>query len=93
MIVGQIVFAKCGRDKGKAFVIISTSGDYVYLVDGKLRTLSKPKKKKKKHVQPVNTIVTLETTGRGLQDADIRKQLKLLSTSGEGGKPPWQKTM
>jgi ribosomal protein L14E/L6E/L27E len=76
MVTGQIVFTKCGRDKGKAFIVISIHEDYLYLVDGKVRTLCKPKKKKAKHVQPTNYIAELKTDGRALQDADIRKHLK-----------------
>jgi len=76
VVKGQVVFTKCGRDKGKAFVVINAQDEYLYLVDGKLRTLNKPKKKKAKHVQPVNYIASLEIDGRALQDADIRKELK-----------------
>jgi len=78
MDIGQVVFSKSGRDKGKAFVIINIEDNYLYLVDGKLRTLNKPKKKKLKHVQPVNCVATLTTNGRGLQNADIQKELKRL---------------
>jgi len=78
MDIGQVVFSKNGRDKGKAFVIINIEDNYLYLVDGKLRTLNKPKKKKLKHVQPVNYIATLTTDGRDLQNADIQKELKRL---------------
>ena len=80
MSIGQVVFAKCGRDKGDAFVIISLQDGYLYLVDGKRRTLDRPKKKKAKHVQPVNYIANVITEGRALQDADIRKELKLFTT-------------
>ena len=76
---GQVVFSKRGRDKGKAFVVISTEDEYLYLVDGKLRTLNNPKKKKVKHVQPTNHICELQTDGRALQDADIRKQLVMFN--------------
>lgn len=85
MTVGQVVISKRGRDKGRAMIVINANnldildkeGEYVYLVDGVVRTLSKPKKKKVKHVQPTNTVVDLECCGlRGLQDADIRKLLK-----------------
>jgi len=76
---GQVVFSKQGRDKGNAMIVISTEAEYVYLVDGKLRTLDKPKKKKIKHIQPTNHIADLKTDGRALQDADIRKQLSYVS--------------
>jgi len=78
MRVGQVVFSKNGRDKGKPFIVLSTHDEYLYLADGKLRTISKPKKKKFKHVQPTNYICDLQIhCGRALQDADIRKQLVL----------------
>jgi len=76
---GQVVFSKQGRDKGNAMVVINAEAEYVYLVDGKLRTLDRPKKKKVKHIQPTNHIADLKTDGRALQDADIRKQLSYVS--------------
>lgn len=88
MVIGQVVFAKAGRDKGDAFIVTNISNDYLFLVDGKRRTLNKPKMKKVKHVQPVNAVVNLQTDGRALQDADIRKWLgayKSVSYNGEGG--------
>jgi len=94
MTVGQVVFSKSGRDKGKALVVFDVQDEYLYLVDGKLRTLDKPKKKKLKHVQPTNHVACLATDGRALQDADIRKILKAyLSSSVEGGRSHWQETM
>jgi ribosomal protein L14E/L6E/L27E len=79
---GQIVIVKKGRDKGRHMVVLAVEphdNTYLYLVDGKLRTLSKPKKKKAMHVQPTNTYVDLKRAGpRGLQDADIRKMLGML---------------
>jgi len=75
---GQIVFSKRGRDKGNAMVVIDVEVEYIYLVDGKLRTLDRPKKKKIKHIQPTNHIVDIKTDGRALQDADIRKQLSVV---------------
>ena len=76
MSQGQIVFSKRGRDKGKAMIVIVFDGEYAYLVDGVLRLLEKPKKKKAKHIQPTKSIVDLvPPCGRALQDADIRKHL------------------
>ena len=97
MSIGQVVFAKCGRDKGKAFVVINVRDEYLYLVDGNLRTLDKPKKKKVKHVQPTNYIANINVVGRALQDADIRKELKAFAAKPgfvyEGGRSRCQKTM
>jgi len=76
MTRGQIVFSKCGRDKGRAMVVLEDMGEYLLLADGKTRTLVNPKRKKAKHVQPTYGIVEMAPPcGRALQDADISKQL------------------
>lgn len=79
--VGQIVKSKAGRDKGHYFIIIDDLGEYVYLVDGHLRKLEKPKKKKKKHLQPISIVVNdlkeQIIEGYKITNADIRKALEL----------------
>jgi len=75
MSPGQIVFSKAGRDKGTVMLVLSIEGEYVFLVDGVLRLVEKPKKKKIKHIQPTNTVIDLDLPRR-LQDADIRKHLR-----------------
>ena len=73
---GQVVISKQGRDKGLPMVVLAVQGNYLLLTNGRLRPLSKPKKKKCMHVQPTNHFVDLQPAcGRGLQDADIRKML------------------
>jgi ribosomal protein L14E/L6E/L27E len=54
LTIGSLVYSTAGHDKGNLFVIISEAGEYVYLADGKYRTVKKPKKKNKKHVKPVD---------------------------------------
>ena len=65
MEVGQVVFSKCGRDKGRAFVILSIEDEYVFLSDGQLRPLNKPKKKKIKHTQPTHTVMAVADSSAG----------------------------
>ena len=77
---GQVVYSKSGRDKRRPFIIVDFDGQYVYLVDGDLRKLEKPKKKKIMHVQIVNDVIEdikikLERK-LYLNDADFRKALK-----------------
>ena len=48
---GQMVYSKSGRDKGRPFLVISCEGAYLYLADGELRPVERPKKKKIIHVQ------------------------------------------
>lgn len=76
---GQIVFSKCGRDKGRAFVVYDYNEDYVFIVDGDLRKLEKPKKKKKIHIQ-ISKYIDEEIRNKienelYLLNSDIRKAL------------------
>lgn len=54
-MTGMFAISKAGHDKGRMYLILKEEGEYVYLADGRLRTADNPKKKKKKHVQPVKT--------------------------------------
>lgn len=55
---GQVVKSRAGRDKGRIFLIIDIiDKENVYIVDGDLRKLDRPKKKKIKHLIVYNTIL------------------------------------
>ena len=54
-MTGMFAVSKAGHDKGRMYIIMKEEGEYVYLADGKTRTIENPKKKKKKHIQPVKT--------------------------------------
>ncbi len=56
--IGQVVKSRAGRDKGKIFLVIDIiDGENVFIVDGNLRKLDNPKKKKIKHLIVYNTIL------------------------------------
>ncbi len=49
---GSFVLSLAGRDAGRVHVVCSCEGDeYVYIADGRCRTVGKPKKKKRKHLR------------------------------------------
>ena len=50
-MLGMFAVSMAGHDKGRMYLIVKEEGDSVYLVDGNLRMLENPKKKKKKHLQ------------------------------------------
>lgn len=50
---GCFVSSKAGHDKGQIYIIIRENEEYIYLADGKFRTIGKLKRKNKKHVQPI----------------------------------------
>lgn len=56
-MIGQLAISKAGHDKDTLYVVVGQEGDFVYLCDGQLKTPEKPKKKRLKHVQPINRMV------------------------------------
>ncbi len=71
---GQLVRSKAGHDAGQIFLILSVEGEWLILSDGRLRPMDKPKRKKKKHTQPIH----LSPLG-GLPETDeqIKRAIKL----------------
>ena len=70
IVKGMFARSLAGHDKGRLYVISDVQEPYVFLVDGKIRTANRPKKKKLIHVQP-----DYEMTD-AVRDEDIRKVLK-----------------
>ena len=71
--IGMLARSKAGHDKGHVYVIYNIEEAYVYLVDGAIRTMAKPKKKKKKHVQ----LILKKHELSNLDDVGIKRILKL----------------
>jgi len=69
---GMLAKSKAGHDKGQVYVIMDTDDAYVYLADGRIRTLGRLKKKKKKHIQPIKR----EFGVTAADDAAIKQILK-----------------
>jgi len=56
--IGQVVRSKAGRDKGKVFLILEILDEqHVLIVDGDMRKLENPKKKKIKHLAVYNKVL------------------------------------
>ena len=51
--IADVVRSTAGRDQNKLFYVIGTDPVYLTLANGKDRTLEKPKRKKRKHVEKV----------------------------------------
>ena len=73
-MVGRFAVSKAGHDKAKVYVITAAEGDFVYLCDGCLKTLEKPKKKRTKHIQFVNAQVPQELRERLESGALVRNE-------------------
>ena len=81
-------FAKslAGHDKGKLYIVIeekNDSSDFVFLSDGELKPMDKPKKKRIKHIQVIKTvdegIGTIIQKGQELRNEDIKRAIKTYS--------------
>ena len=70
---GMLAKSKAGHDKEHIYVICDVDETHVYLVDGNIRTLSNPKKKKIKHVQVICDLQDMS----GVDDVKIKRRLKL----------------
>ncbi len=78
-MTGMLAMSLAGHDKGTLYYILEADEKGVELVDGRIRTLSNPKRKKRKHIQLIKEIqeelIALEKSGK-LHDEDIRRVLK-----------------
>ena len=80
-MIGCFARSIAGHDKGTVYVIISADAEYVYLSDGRLKTIDKPKKKKIKHMQLANikdsNIESKQKKQIKLIDEDIKRAIKI----------------
>ena len=69
-----------GRDKGEYFIVVGIEDNYVYLVDGAIRKIDRPKKKKIKHIKYTNmhdeNIASRVKNKYKITNHDIKKALK-----------------
>lgn len=80
-MVGGFAISKAGHDAGKNYVIFQIDGEYIYLVDGKIRTIDRPKKKKAMHVQMLdrsNQSLADKVTSKTVKDEEIKRAIKML---------------
>ena len=75
---GTLVLSLAGHDKGETFAVLKTEGEYVYIANGAARKISSPKRKKIKHVKPLNVKIDLDVYERvgGLTDGALIKEIK-----------------
>lgn len=76
-----------GHDKDAYYVVCRVEGDWVWLTDGRLKPLERPKKKNKKHIQiqhkiPENLQEKLQR-GEAFRNEDIKRAIKMLKKQWE----------
>ena len=81
--ISDVVVSTKGRDQGNWFYVIAEDPIYLYLANGKDRSLDKPKRKKRKHVQKVlrsETRVAAKLISRNkVLNSELRRDLAILA--------------
>ena len=70
-MTGFLASSKAGHDKDKIYVIIKEDTEYVWLTDGKIRTVDNPKKKRKKHIQVIKYFYNEEMRSALLEEKKV----------------------
>ena len=73
-----LALAAAGHDRGTMYLVLGEDGDRVLLADGRLRKLSRPKRKNRKHVIFLPESLTEAVSGKlrePLTDAALRRAL------------------
>ena len=77
--ISDVVVSTAGRDQGRLYYVISTDELFLMLVNGKDRTLDKPKRKKRRHVQKVlrseTRVAAKLISGDKVLNSELRRDL------------------
>ena len=81
--ISDVVVSTQGRDAGQWFYVIAEDPIYLFLANGKDRTLDKPKRKKRKHVQKVlrseTRVADKIKNGDKVLNGELRRDLAFLA--------------
>ena len=81
--VSVVVVSRAGRDQGEWFYVIDADDTYLLLANGKDRTLDKPKRKKRKHVEMVlrseTRVAAKLISGDKVLNGELRRDLAFLA--------------
>ena len=73
-MVARLVKSLAGHDKESLYFVMREDASHVYLVDGVLKLVENPKKKNKKHVQPIVKMKSDELEKKLMQHMPIRNE-------------------
>ena len=81
--ISDVVKSTAGRDKEDLFYVIGMDETYLFLANGKDRTLDKPKRKKRKHVEKVlrseTRVADKLRAGDKVLNGELRRDLAFLA--------------
>ena len=75
-MIGMLAVSRAGHDSKTTYVIIDEEDEYVYLADGQIRTVDRPKRKNKKHIQVIKK-VKLDKPADGFKDIEVKRTIKM----------------
>lgn len=73
-MTGMMASSKAGHDRNEVYVIVGEDEKFVYLCDGRLKTLERPKKKSRKHIQIIKNGIDEMLRQRLLEGAPVRNE-------------------
>ena len=80
----KLAISRAGHDKDSIYVIVKEEANMVYLADGNLKPLEKPKKKNRKHIQIIKKLpkeITQVFTQENFRNEEIKRAIKLYRKS------------
>ena len=81
--ISDVVVSTAGRDSGEWFYVVNEDPIYLFLANGKDRSLDKPKRKKRKHVQKVlrseTRVAEKIRSGNKVLNSELRRDLAFLA--------------
>ena len=84
IIISDVVVSTAGRAQGDWFYVIAQDQTYLFLANGKDRSLDKPKRKKRKHIQKVlrseTRVAEKLRHGDKVLNGELRRDLAFLAS-------------
>ena len=81
--ISDVVMSTAGRDQGEWFYVIDADRVYLFLANGKVRTIEKPKGKKRKHTKKVlrseTRVAGKILSGDKVLNSELRRDLAFLA--------------
>ena len=81
-MVGMLCTSKAGHDLGEVYVIVKEEQEYIYVADGRNKTIATPKRKNRKHIQIIKKEINQELTEKLrkleiVRDEEIKRVITL----------------
>ena len=81
-MIGWLACSLAGHDRNKIYIIIEETDEYVWLSDGDIRPVEKPKRKRKKHIQVIKknmdeVLIEMLQSAKGAEANEVVKPVRI----------------